>query len=152
LHLRDENEAEVQSKASVRCDGHLATLLNYRNRKVTIREPKATDNLWATPLKFMGRGVDTTGRHTLAEVLDASTDLHLTTSSTEAIRVVAGYCEVNGHAWQVEVALDSNRAFMPTRITIYDGLLLWPVEQLNVTESVVKDGIWIPTAGTDAVW
>jgi hypothetical protein len=102
------------------------------------------------PEAFLGRRIDVWGRFRLADLLRNAQELHILRQ--DGLSTLSGYCEVNGLSWNIEVELDERHGFAPKVITVYDGLLMWPVQQLVVTGWRQEQGAWIPSSGTDTLW
>lgn len=134
-------------------DGLVLHTLDKARKTGLVRESKPADvAMWSTPLKFMGRFVDTVEHRSLAEVLEGAAELRVRAGASEGVRVVSGYVELGQHAYFLQADIDTSRGFAPVRIALYDGLVRRPVEVLEVTRLGQHAGAWIPVSGVDSLY
>lgn len=135
-----------------RFDGFQCLTLNADSKRGSIRPVDVADRgSWGSPLKFLGRFLDRMDQRTLAQILADGQDLRVR-SEAPTIRVVSGYAEVSRRAYFVEAALDTARGFCPVRIRVFDGLLRWPIAQLESTRLERHGDVWIPMDGIESHW
>ncbi len=134
-------------------DGLVLHTLDNARKTGLIRESKHADvAMWSTPLKFMGRFLDTVEHRSLSELLDGAAELRVRAGTSDEVRVVSGYVEIGQHAYFLRADIDTSRGFAPIRITLYDGLVRRPVETLEVTRLEQTAGAWIPVSGIDTLY
>ncbi|HYE02076.1 MAG TPA: hypothetical protein VD963_02455 [Phycisphaerales bacterium] len=117
-------------------------------RAVTDADP----GLVNSPLTFLGRFVETSGKRRLGELLLESDDLSYLGRREDGAHLVRGYVQANGQALEVRVAIDPERGFCPVEIQVFDGIVHSLSVRWRATEALNRDGIWLPVAGEFCVY